>query len=65
MKRRKVSLTLILVSFMTAIMNGCWSILLANKLNFDIHSNNQFPFVVILGVLTLLNVLTLRDYIKE
>lgn len=65
MKRRKVSLTLILVSFMTAIMNGCWSILLANKLNFDVHSSNLFPFVVIVGVLTLLNILTLSEYIER
>ena len=65
MKRRKVSLALILVSFMTAIINSCWSIILANKLSLDVHSNNLFPFVVIVGVLTLLNILTLRDYIRE
>lgn len=65
MKRRKVSLTLILVSFMTAIINSCWTIILATKLSLDVHSNNLSPFIVIVGPLTVLNIATLKAYIKE
>lgn len=65
MKRGKLSLTLVLVSILNAVTTSCYTVIMSKWLNFDVQSDNLMPYLIIVGVLTVLNILTLRDYIKE